>query len=134
MSDWEDLSNERHPNTGSIHNEQGSSMDESVDTHWGIVGGQGIPYNPQQGDEMSPNSDRWHRGEDSTQPGAYWALPLDSAGQYQVVERTCVALPFGYTNAPFIWTKVIKVLAQAMRTRGFLPSSCDLGLPFDWIH
>ena len=23
------------------------------------------------------------------QPGAYWALPLGSAGQYQVVERTC---------------------------------------------
>jgi hypothetical protein len=52
------------------------------------------------------------------QPGAYWALPHGSAGQYQVVERTCAALPFGYTNTPFIWTKVIKVLARTMRARG----------------
>jgi hypothetical protein len=41
------------------------------------------------------------------QPGAYWTLPHGSAGQYQVVERTCAALSFGYTNSPFIWTKVI---------------------------
>jgi hypothetical protein len=51
------------------------------------------------------------------QPGAYWALPHGSPGQYQVVERTCAVLPFGYTNAPFIWTKVVKVLARAMRAR-----------------
>ena len=67
------------------------------------------------------------------QPGAYWALPLGSAGQYQVVERTCAALPFGYTNAPFIWTKVIKVLAQAMRARGirclWFIDDCLLALP-----
>ncbi len=50
----------------------------------------------------------------SLQPGGYWALPHGSAGQYQVVERTCPALPFGYTNSPFIWTKLIKVLARAM--------------------
>ncbi len=47
----------------------------------------------------------------SLQPGDYWTLPHGSAGQYQVVERTCAALPFGYTNSPFIWTKVKKVLS-----------------------
>ena len=67
------------------------------------------------------------------QPGAYWALPLGSAGQYQVVERTCTTLSFGYTNSPFIWTKVIKVLAQAMRSRGirclWFIDDCLLALP-----
>jgi hypothetical protein len=52
------------------------------------------------------------------QPGVYWTLPHGSAGQYQVVERTCAGLPFGYTNTPFIWAKVIKVLARTMRARG----------------
>jgi len=48
-----DLSKERHSSTGVMHDEQGSSMDESDGTHWGNVGGQGIPYNPQH----------LHRGE-----------------------------------------------------------------------
>ena len=52
---------------------------------------------------------------------------------YQVVERTFAALPFGYTNSPFIWTKVIKVLAQAMRERGirclWFINDCLLALP-----
>jgi hypothetical protein len=67
------------------------------------------------------------------QPGDYWALPLGSAVQYQVVERTCASLPFGYTNTPFIWTKVIKVLAQDMRARGIrclrFIDDCLLALP-----
>jgi hypothetical protein len=50
-----------------------------------------------------------------------------------VVERTCVALPFGYTNSPFIWTKVIKVLPRAMRARGirclWFIDDCLLALP-----
>ncbi len=67
------------------------------------------------------------------QPGAYWALTHGSAGQYQVVERRCTTLPFGCTNSPFIWTKVIKVLAQAMRARGirclWFIDDCPLALP-----
>lgn len=51
------------------------------------------------------------------QPGAYWVTAADGS-RYQVVERSCAALPFGYTNSPFIWTKVIKVLAKAMRQAG----------------
>ncbi len=67
------------------------------------------------------------------QPGAYWALPHGSPGQYQVVERTCAALSFGYINTPFIWTKVVKVLARAMRARGirclWFIDDCLLALP-----
>ena len=51
------------------------------------------------------------------QPGAYWVRAEDGS-RYQVVERSCAALPFGYTNSPFVWTKVIKVLAKAMRRAG----------------
>ena len=60
------------------------------------------------------------------QPGPYWALFHVSTGQYQVVERTWATLPFGYTNSPFVWTKVIKVLAQAMRARGGLSGMSGL--------
>ena len=51
-------------------------------------------------------------------PGAYWIV--DEAGRrlHAVVERSCAALPFGWTSSPFIWTKVVKVLARAMRSRG----------------
>jgi hypothetical protein len=59
--------------------------------------------------------------------------PTETTGQYQVVERTCTALPFGYTITPFIWTKVIKVLARPMRARGILClwfiDDCLLDLP-----
>ena len=51
------------------------------------------------------------------QPGGYWVTAPDGS-RYQVVERSCAALPFGYTNSPFLWTKVIKVLAKAMRRAG----------------
>jgi hypothetical protein len=59
-----------------------------------------------------------HTVQKPLQPGDYWTLTHGSPGQYQVVERTCAALPFGYTNATFIWTKVIKVFARDMRARG----------------
>ena len=49
-------------------------------------------------------------------PGAYWVTQGEL--RYQVVERSCAALPFGYTNSPFVWTKLVKVLARAMRSRG----------------
>lgn len=51
------------------------------------------------------------------QPGAYWVQPPQGP-RYQVVERTCRATPFGFTNSPYLWTKVIKVLAKAMRSAG----------------
>jgi hypothetical protein len=67
------------------------------------------------------------------QPGTYRSLPHGSPNQYQVVERTCAVLPFGYTNTPFIWTKVVKVLARAMRARGirclWFIDDCLLALP-----
>ena len=50
------------------------------------------------------------------QPGGYWVT--EGPTTYQVVERSCAALPFGYTNSPFVWTKLVKVLARAMRVRG----------------
>ncbi len=69
----------------------------------------------------------------SLQTGAYWALPHGSVGQYQVVEGTCAALSFGYTNLPFIWTKVMKVLSQTMRAHGirclWFIDDCLLALP-----
>ena len=37
------------------------------------------------------------------QPGAY------RVDDYIVVERSCRSLPFGFTNSPFTFTKVIKV-------------------------
>ena len=51
------------------------------------------------------------------QPGGYWVTSADGS-RYQVIERSCAALPFGYTNSPFLWTKVIKTLAKAMRRAG----------------
>ena len=51
------------------------------------------------------------------QPGGYWVQPPRGL-RYQVVERSCRATPFGFTNSPFVWTKVIKVLAKAMRRAG----------------
>lgn len=51
------------------------------------------------------------------QPGGYFVTGADGV-RYQVIERSCAALPFGYTNSPFVWTKVIKVLAKAMRQAG----------------
>jgi len=51
------------------------------------------------------------------QPGGYW-VTADDGSRYQVIERSCAALPFGYTNSPFLWTKVIKTLAKAMRRAG----------------
>ena len=51
-------------------------------------------------------------------PGAYWVHDAAGQRQYAVIERTCAALPFGWTSSPFVWTKLIKVLAKAMRRRG----------------
>ena len=45
-------------------------------------------------------------------PGSYLV------DNYIVVERSCAALPFGYTNSPLIFTKVVKVIAKAMRKAG----------------
>ena len=81
----------------------------------------------------------------------HFALPLaytDSLGQrhetprvpgsyivddYMVVERSCAALPFGYTNSPFIFTKVVKVIARAMRAANikclWFLDDCLLALP-----
>ena len=67
------------------------------------------------------------------QPGTYSSLPHGSPNQYQVVERTCAALSFGYTNTPFIWTKVVKVLTRAKRARGirclWFIDDCLLAVP-----
>ena len=52
------------------------------------------------------------------QLGGYWVGAPGSLGRYQVVERTCRALPFGFTNSPFIWTKVVKVVSRHMRRAG----------------
>jgi hypothetical protein len=35
------------------------------------------------------------------QPGGYW-VTADDGSRYQVIERSCAALPFGYTNSPFL--------------------------------
>ena len=37
---------------------------------------------------------------------------------YYVVERTCGALPFGFTMSPMVWAKVFHVLTKAMRRAG----------------
>ena len=37
------------------------------------------------------------------QPGGYW-VTADDGSRYQVIERSCAALPFGYTNSPFLCT------------------------------
>ncbi len=52
------------------------------------------------------------------QLGGYWVEASSTLGRYQVVERTCRALPFGFTNSPFIWTKVVKVVIRHMRRAG----------------
>ena len=69
-----------------------------------------------------------------------------SPGRYQVVERSCAALPFGYTNSPWVWTKVIKVLGRAMRAQGIkclwflddcllcLPSKADAYAARDFVE
>jgi hypothetical protein len=54
------------------------------------------------------------------QPGAYWVGAPTSSDLYMVVERSCAALPFGLTTSPWVWTKVVKVLARAMRARGII--------------
>jgi hypothetical protein len=68
----------------------------------------------------------------------YGVLPQISSGAPGVIRGCCrphTALPFGYgyTNSPFVWTKVIKVLAQAMRARGirclWFIDDCLLALP-----
>ena len=51
-------------------------------------------------------------------PGAYWVYDENGCRKYAVIERSCAALPFGWTSSPFIWTKLVKVLARAMRARG----------------
>jgi len=35
------------------------------------------------------------------QPGGYW-VTADDGSRYQVIERSCAALPFGYTDSPFL--------------------------------
>lgn len=56
------------------------------------------------------------------QLGAYWVdLPPSSHShhrRYQVIERSCLSIPFGYTNSPFIWTKVMKVIGRCLRRHG----------------
>ncbi len=52
------------------------------------------------------------------QLGGYWVEASSTLGRYQVVERTCRALPFGFTNSPFVWTKVVKVVSRHMRRVG----------------
>ena len=80
------------------------------------------------------------------QLGAYWVGAPGSPGRYQVVERSCAALPFGYTNSPWVWTKVIKVLGRAMRAQGIkclwflddcllcLPSKADAYAARDFVE
>ena len=54
-------------------------------------------------------------------------------GRYIVVERSCASLPFGYTNSPFVFTKVVKVIARAMRAAGlrclWFLDDCLVALP-----
>ena len=38
--------------------------------------------------------------------------------RYQVVERTCRSIPFGYTNSPYVWTKVYRVITKVLRKHG----------------
>ena len=57
--------------------------------------------------------DRGVRRPTPLPPGAYI---VDD--QYIVVERSCASLPFGYTNSPFVFTKIVKVIARAMRAHG----------------
>ena len=51
------------------------------------------------------------------QKGAYWVTGQNKF-RYQVVERTCRSIPFGYTNSPYVWTKVYRVIAKALRKHG----------------
>ena len=50
-------------------------------------------------------------------PGGYFVTAPDGS-YYQVVERTCLALPFGMTMSPYVWAKVFKVLSRALRKAG----------------
>ena len=70
----------------------------------------------------------------SPPPGAYTVAPPGYVGAntpleeayrlsqqqvlYYVVERTCGALPFGFTMSPMVWAKVFHVLTKAMRRAG----------------
>ena len=60
-------------------------------------------------------------------PGSY------IVDDYHVIERSCAALPFGWTSSPFVFTKVVKVLARAMRARGirclWFIDDCLVALP-----
>jgi len=51
------------------------------------------------------------------QEGGYF-VQLPGGGRYQVIERTCLALPFGFTMSPLVWAKVFKVLTRALRKAG----------------
>jgi len=85
------------------------------------------------------------------QLGAYWVdlPPLALGGRqrrYQVIERSCLSIPFGFTNSPFIWTKVMKVIGQCLRRHGIrtllfiddvlcaLPSKADAFRARDFIE
>jgi len=68
------------------------------------------------------------------QPRAYWVdLPSSATGErprrYQVIERSCLSIPFGYTNSPFIWTKVMKVIGRCLRRHRFV-RSCSSTMHF----
>ena len=52
------------------------------------------------------------------QPGGYWVEVPVSLGRYQVIESSCRALPFRFTNSPFVWTKVVKVISKHMLRAG----------------
>ena len=80
-------------------------------------------------------------------PGAYWVdLPGGRLRRYQVIERCCLSIPFGYTNSPFIWTKVMKVISRCLRRHGIrtllfindalcaLPSKADALQARDFIE
>jgi hypothetical protein len=50
-----------------------------------------------------------------------------------VVERSCSRLPFGFTDSPFTFTKVVKVIDKDMRSKGFkcqwFLDNCLVALP-----
>lgn len=51
------------------------------------------------------------------QEGGYF-VQLPGGRRYQVIERTCLAIPFGFTMSPLVWAKVFKVLTRALRKAG----------------
>ena len=67
------------------------------------------------------------------QLGAYWVGSPTSPYWYMVVDCSCNALAFGLTTSQLVWTKVVKVLARAMRARGIVChwyiDNCFLCLP-----